>query len=282
MASLADGPLPAKEMFKEETWEAKLAVAPGTVYGNRWEQRWTNAEALAVPPVPGYAPPLGPPLASNPRVWLHFRAGGAPVGRVLLELRADAAPVTAHNFSQLARFGVYKGAIAHRAFADFCLQGGDYTRRCSVVCPPGGSDCFDLGLVPASEGGRSIYGDRPDGLFDDEATGLRHAPGTLSMSNPGRADANGSQARGRGAGERDTPRSLPPRPPCRDESGPLSRLPLSLYFSLPTLTRSPHPAVVHRHLAAGRRRCGGLPSVRSRVGGGWEGGAAVRRWSRPG
>jgi hypothetical protein len=48
--------------------------------------------------------------------------------------------------------------------------------------------------VPFQAGGRSIYSDRPDGLFRDEfAPELAHARGAVSMSNPGRADANGSQ-----------------------------------------------------------------------------------------
>jgi hypothetical protein len=64
-----------------------------------------------------------------------------------------------------------------------------------VVCPPDApEDCFDLSLVPFQAGGRSIYSDRPDGLFRDEfAPALAHARGAVSMSNPGRADANGSQ-----------------------------------------------------------------------------------------
>lgn len=74
------------------------------------------------------------------------------------------------------------------------MQGGDYNRRCSVVCPPDSpEECFDLSLVEYRDGGRSIYSDSPDGLFADEPSALHHARGTLSMSNPGRADANGSQ-----------------------------------------------------------------------------------------
>jgi len=74
------------------------------------------------------------------------------------------------------------------------VQGGDYNRRCSVVCPPDApEECFDLSLVEYRDGGRSIYSDSPDGLFADEPSPLRHARGSLSMSNPARADANGSQ-----------------------------------------------------------------------------------------
>lgn len=169
-----------------------------------------------------YSPPLGPPLAGNPRVFLGLRAGGVSLGRVVLELRADAAPVAAENFRQLCAFGVYRGSLVHRVrgadaaccfvavlalapsssrramrcvqvFDAFCIHGGDYNRRCSVVCPPGDATCFDLSLVPYAPGGRSVYSDRPDGLFDDEASGFTHAAGTLSMSNPGTANSNGSQ-----------------------------------------------------------------------------------------
>ena len=154
----------------------------------------TNAATLEVGPAGDYAPPFAPGPESNPRCYLGIRAGGVSLGRVVFELRADCAPVAAENFRALCAFGVYKGSIIHRVFPDTLVQGGDYHRRCGIVCPPDSpDDCFDLSLVPYQPGGRSIYGDRADGLFADEASGLRHARGTLSMSNPGRPDANGSQ-----------------------------------------------------------------------------------------
>ncbi len=97
-------------------------AAQGTVYGNSWEQRQTNAAAVRVTPVP-YVPPLGAPLASNPRCYMSVRAGGVSLGRVVFELRADAAPVAAENFAKLCEFGVYKGAIFHRIFSEFIVQG---------------------------------------------------------------------------------------------------------------------------------------------------------------
>ena len=92
------------------------------MYGNRWEQMRTNAAALTVGPRGDYAPPfpLGP--ASNPRVYLGIRAGGVELGRVVVELRADAAPLAAENFRALCEFGVYKGAIFHRIFPEFIVQ----------------------------------------------------------------------------------------------------------------------------------------------------------------
>jgi cyclophilin family peptidyl-prolyl cis-trans isomerase len=229
--------------FPDDAWTAKLAIAPGTVYGNSWEQRCgsaagppprlsahssssrsaQNAEELRVVPV-DYTPPY-PLQPGSPRAWLSFRSAGVSLGRVEVELRPDVAPLASANFAQLCEFGVYKvraergaaccaaaavhlrrrrltscpartqGCIFHRIFPEFIVQGGDYHQRCGVVCPPGDAEsCFDLSLVPFAKGGRSIYSDRADGLFADEGLGaLAHARGTVSMSNAGRPDTNGSQ-----------------------------------------------------------------------------------------
>jgi cyclophilin family peptidyl-prolyl cis-trans isomerase len=190
---LSEGPLPLRDLFPDDEWTAKLAIAPGTVYGNAWEQRITNSRELRVQPVP-YAPPY-PTDDSRPLAYLDLRSAGVRLGRVTLELRPDIAPLATQNFLQLCAFGLYKGCIFHRIFPDFAVQGGDYTRRCAVVCPPGDPlECFDLAAVPPSVGGRSIYSDREDGCFADEGLGLLpHARGVLSMSNRGIPDSNGSQ-----------------------------------------------------------------------------------------
>ncbi len=146
--SAGEGPLPARDLFPDDAWTAKLAVAPvrcrcaacasaaraarshsvawrgaqGTVYGNRWEQMATNAAALRVGDATDYAPPFARGPASNPVCYLGIRAGGVSLGRVVLELRADCAPLAAENFRALCEFGVYKGAIFHRIFPDFIVQ----------------------------------------------------------------------------------------------------------------------------------------------------------------
>merc|ERR1712157_651591 len=124
--------------------------------------------------------PFATTAMSNPKVFFDMTIGGAPAGRIVMELRADVAPKTVENFRSLCtgekgtgKSGKplhFKGSSFHRVIPDSMCQGGDFT-------------------AGNGTGGESIYGAK----FADENFTLKHdGPGILSMANAG-PNTNGSQ-----------------------------------------------------------------------------------------
>mmetsp|Transcript_41251 Transcript_41251/g.105488 ORF Transcript_41251/g.105488 Transcript_41251/m.105488 type:complete len:186 (-) Transcript_41251:14-571(-) len=121
---------------------------------------------------------LRPPVEGNPIVFFDVTIGGAPAGRIKMELFADICPKTAENFRQFCTGEYrkngqpvgYKGCAFHRVIKDFMIQGGDF-------------------LKGDGTGSTSIYGTK---FADEPFVGKHTGPGLLSSANSG-PNTNGCQ-----------------------------------------------------------------------------------------
>lgn len=108
------------------------------------------------------------------QVFMKFRHGNEPMGKVVIGLFGEDAPKTVDNFRALCIRGIggrtYAGTRIHRIIERFLIQGGD------LVSDDG-------------SGAISIYGE----YFEDENMSINHTgPGFLGMANRG-PDTNGCQ-----------------------------------------------------------------------------------------
>lgn len=103
---------------------------------------------------------------SNPRVLLSTNFGD-----ITLELFPASAPKAVENFLWLTEKGYYDGIIFHRVIRDFMIQWGDPT---------------GTGM-----GGKSLWFRDFEDEFSDAS--LTHKRWVISMANPNRRNANGSQ-----------------------------------------------------------------------------------------
>lgn len=136
---------------------------------------------------PGVRQPWFPPLGigvdgKSPNDYLESMANPTAtletsLGNITVELFMDLMPITAGNFSRLAKTGFYDGLHFHRVIDNFMVQFG---------CPHSKD--------PKSP--RAGTGDGPDGTIQDEHPDdarLSNEPGTLSMANTGRPNSGSCQ-----------------------------------------------------------------------------------------
>ena len=62
--------------------------------------------------------------AANPQVTMK-----TTLGDIVLELDAEKAPISTHNFLQYAESKYYDGTIFHRVIPTFMIQGGGFDKN---------------------------------------------------------------------------------------------------------------------------------------------------------
>lgn len=94
------------------------------------------------------------------------------MGKIKIELDADAAPITVENFKELVEEGFYDGLIFHRVISGFMIQGG---------CPEG---------TGMGGPGHTIRGEFAANGYDNP---IKHVRGVISMARAMDPDSAGSQ-----------------------------------------------------------------------------------------
>lgn len=100
---------------------------------------------------------------ANPKVEMK-----TSMGDMVIELDADAAPITVKNFLEYANDGYYAGTVFHRVIKGFMVQGGG----------------MDKDLNPKANN---------DPIVNEASNGLKNDRGTLAMARTGDPDSATSQ-----------------------------------------------------------------------------------------
>jgi cyclophilin family peptidyl-prolyl cis-trans isomerase len=73
------------------------------------------------------ATPTPKPVPTGPFVELELTQGRVELGRIVIALNPEKAPVSVDNFLQYLRAGHYDSTVFHRVMPNFMIQGGGYT-----------------------------------------------------------------------------------------------------------------------------------------------------------
>lgn len=129
-------------------------------------EKTPNSQKQSAPPQKSSKPMYQtPPALTIDKAKKYTATLTTTKGPIVIELFANATPVTVNNFVFLAREKFYDGVIFHRTIPDFMIQGGDPT-------------------------GSGMGG--PGYTFNDEPFTGEYIRGTVAMANSG-ANTNGSQ-----------------------------------------------------------------------------------------
>src|SRR5512138_2932970 len=101
--------------------------------------------------------------AKNPQVVLE-----TTLGKIVIELDQEKAPISTKNFLQYVDQGFYNGTIFHRVIPDFMIQGGGFTP--------------DLKQKPTQAP-----------IKNEAANGLKNTRGTVAMARTGVVDSGTAQ-----------------------------------------------------------------------------------------
>jgi peptidylprolyl isomerase len=141
------------------------------------DHRYDASKYHAIPSVTDYPIQALNPLLQipNPRVFLELRSDLAGIGKIVIELFADAVPRTAENFRSLCCGDnperlCYRGSRFHMIVPGVMIVGGD------IVNGDG-------------SGGQSIYGS----TFPDESFELEHVGAGIVTMMKRHEDGNNSQ-----------------------------------------------------------------------------------------